>query len=104
MLTGETPETLKNGLIIPVVVVRHRADNGLQVRLDSGIEGIIEAGYISDTLIDVRAQFPVGKTILALVNECKYDSFSVELDCRDQQISQGDLEIPDFWARSLLGR
>jgi transcription elongation factor SPT6 len=47
MLTGETPRTLRVGLIISVLVQRIKS-SFVSVRLDSGIEGVINTKYLAD--------------------------------------------------------
>ena len=87
--TGETQITLDRGLIIPVRVVRVRADGSILCRLDSGIDGVVQQ--------DFRSHRPendprVGQLIQALVLELKLDEFEVELSTQDDAISLGDFD------------
>lgn len=120
MLTGETPRTLRTGLIVSVLVIRavKRSDKGgggaVAVRLNSGIEGIIEKGYLADTLnVEVEELFPKGRTIPAVVFHVEMvpetDSFWVRLSARQSDVAQGDSQYrrvrPDeYWDHSQYER
>lgn len=93
MLSGETPETLHIGLIIPVLVVRVHA-GGAIVRLDSGIEGTISKEYLAD-IPPNRSEDAVskGQTVDGVVFNIKFpgiDSVTVELSKRQQDVMSGD--------------
>lgn len=96
-LTGETQFTLDRGLIIPVRVVRVRADETVLCRLDSGIDGVIQEGYRSQQL--EASRLAPGQLIQALVIELKLDQFEVDLSTQDDAIAAGDLDrrrvLPD---------
>jgi len=72
-----------------------RKGGAVAVRLKSGIEGIFEKGYLTDTL-DVEAEdlFPKGRMIPAVVFHVETvpetDSFLVRLSARQSEVSQGD--------------
>ena len=119
MLTGETPRTLRTGLIVSVLVIRtvKRNDKGggaVAVRLNSGIEGIIEKGYLADTLdVEVEEVFPKGRTVPAVVFHVEMvpetDSFWVRLSARQSDVAQGDSQYrrvrPDeYWDHSQYER
>jgi transcription elongation factor SPT6 len=89
MLTGETPQTLETGFIIPVRVLRVRPDNSILVKLESGIEGYVPEGQRNDP--HVEAPKPQsGSTIRALVLALKPETFEVELSTRPSAIAAGD--------------
>lgn len=96
MLTGETPMTLELGFIIPVVVVHQRQDGGLGVRLDSGIDGIIKAGFIEHPddpeNPNPRSGFPRGKTVQAQVIDIDVEKFLVELNTQTSALAGGDAD------------
>jgi transcription elongation factor SPT6 len=91
-LTGETAQTLEIGHIIPVVLQRILPMKRLLVRLDSGIEGMIEPGYwADDQMRDVNELYHIGQTLSARVIEIRQREFSVRLDSRPSQLQAGDL-------------
>ncbi|KAL8281073.1 hypothetical protein RQP46_006431 [Phenoliferia psychrophenolica] len=87
-LTGETQTTLDYGLIIPVRVVRVRADESILCRLDSGIDGIVQHEYRSQR--PEASRLRPGELFQALVLELNLEDFEVELSTQDAQIDAGD--------------
>jgi transcription elongation factor SPT6 len=96
MLTGETPKTLKIGLIVSVMVVRVKPGVAI-VRLDSGIEGVINKGYLSDTASEVEKVAKKGQIISAVIinikSEPQTNSFTVDLSARDSELDVGDSQF-----------
>ncbi|KAF7969884.1 hypothetical protein HWV62_25605 [Athelia sp. TMB] len=92
MLSGETFKTLRPGLIINVQVLRVTA-NAASVRLDSGIDGIINAQYLRDENAPSR-NIIKGSSIPGQVIEVKMDlaqdQFYVELSARPSDLTHGD--------------
>jgi transcription elongation factor SPT6 len=94
MLSGETPRTLRVGLIVSVLVLRIKP-HFVSVRLDSGIEGVINSAYLADQIPqkpeDVVAK---GQTIPGVVIDVKLnlaqDQFFVELSSRPTDVVAGD--------------
>lgn len=97
MLTGETQQTLRVGNITTVMVMRGVGEAAI-VRLDSGIEGIINAQYItdhgisSDQIRNLKGQSLQGVIIDVKLDE-QTDSFTVELSSRHSDISAGDRQF-----------
>jgi len=100
ILTGETARTLTTGLIVSVLVIGTvgQGDKGsgrvVAVRLNSGIEGIIEKGYLADTLdVEVEQLFPKGRTVPAVVFHVEIvpeiDFFWARLSARQSDVVQG---------------
>lgn len=95
MLSGETPRTLRMGLIISVLVLRVEKFSSVTVRLDSGIEGIINMEYMSDAG-NVNPQNIVKKSqalqgvIVDVKLDLPADQFYVELSIRPSDLNQGD--------------
>ena len=97
MLSGETPRTLRLGFIVSVLVQKP-GKNFTLVRLDSGIEGIVNAQHLSD---DPSANPDVvakrGSTLQGVIIEIKMDlrkdQFSVELSTRQSAIAAGDSQL-----------
>lgn len=104
MLSGETRATLEQGHIIPVRVVRLRADDGIAVRLDSGLEGIIPA-HGQDDPTERRSKPQPGSTIPARVIELRPEVFEIELSTQAHVLSGGDRDYrqvrpdPSYWDR-----
>lgn len=96
-LSGETKRTLRVGLIVSVVVVRIK-NNFVYVRLDSGIEGVINGQYLADEVPeDLGDVAKRGHTITGVVIEVKMnlpqDQFLVELSSRPVDVGGGDSEF-----------
>jgi transcription elongation factor SPT6 len=95
MLSGESPRTLRTGLIVSALVVRFMKPTYVSVRLDSGIEGIINAGYLADQQPPhLDAVVKKGQTLPGVVIHVKLDlpedQFLVELSTRQTDVAQGD--------------
>lgn len=96
MLSGETERTLRPGLIISIQVVRI-AKNFVTVRLDSGLEGVINAQYLADVPVNPddavkKGQMMQGIVILVKI-DLPQDQFFVELSTRPSDIQPGDGEF-----------
>jgi transcription elongation factor SPT6 len=95
MLSGETPKTLRVGLII-TVLVRRITPNFVQVRLDSGVDGVINNHYLTD---GPSAKGVVNKdqTIRGVIIHVTLDSekehYLVELSSRVSDLTSGDTEF-----------
>lgn len=100
MLSGESERTLRVGLIVSVLVVRVNKEF-VNVRLDSGIDGVINSVYLTDSQ-DVKTFDAVtkGQTINGVVIDVKMeldqDTFLVELSSR-----KADLHISDNQFRQV---
>lgn len=106
MLSGETPKTLRIGLIVSTQVVRTK---GLTVftRLDSGLEGVITPEYLSDSPLSNAADVVAkGQTIPGVILDLKFDveqdSCTVELSSRPSDVHSGDsvfrrVRTDDHW-------
>lgn len=96
MLTGETRRTLQHGLIVSVLVIRTNHDYAI-VRLDSGLEGVINAKYLSEDGGAANTVVQKGQTIPGVIIDVKADSindqFSVELSARPSDVAQGDAQL-----------
>lgn len=94
MLSGETPRTLRVGLIVSVSVVRVK-QGFVGVRLDSGIEGMINAQYLADQVPSkIDDVVKKGQTLPGVVIDVKLnlaqDMFFVELSSRPADVAAGD--------------
>ncbi|KAG9246272.1 SH2 domain-containing protein [Calycina marina] len=79
MLTGETYESLCEGMIVPVNIRVTKADFAV-AKLDSGIEGRVEERRdASDSDIPISELFSVGQTAQAKILELDRRNFSAKL-------------------------
>ncbi|TBU50800.1 transcription elongation factor SPT6 [Dichomitus squalens] len=96
MLTGETPRTLRTGLIVSVQAVRVK-DNFVIVRLDSGIEGTINKRYLTELGLPPPSVVKQGQTLSGVVMEVKLDipadQVTVELSALEADVSGGDSQF-----------
>lgn len=110
MLSGETARTLRIGLIVSVLVVR-TAKNFVAVRLDSGIEGVINLQYLTDHQVaEPKEVVNKNQTIPGVVIDVKLDLpqniFYVELSSRPTDVAAGDAQFrrvrhDDNWNHQL---
>ncbi|TDL24763.1 transcription elongation factor Spt6 [Rickenella mellea] len=94
MLTGETKRTLRTGLIVSVLVLRIKP-NYIIVRLDSGIEGIINSQYLADDPnVNNDAVVNKNQTLPGIIIDVKIDlqkdQIMVELSSRPADVAAGD--------------
>lgn len=96
MLSGESPRTLRMGLIVSVLVVRVEGNGigNIATRLDSGIEGVITPQYLCDDVANLKNLPKRGHAIQAVVVEVELDlatdNFRVLLSTRLTDLAQGD--------------
>ncbi|PSR77343.1 hypothetical protein PHLCEN_2v7944 [Hermanssonia centrifuga] len=93
-LTGETSKTLRVGLIVSALVTRIKPAF-VSIRLDSGIEGVINSQYLADMEVNKIDSFVTkGQTLAGVVIDVKLnmqtDSFWVELSSRPTDVGVGD--------------
>ena len=98
MLTGETSKTLRVGMIVSVQVLRVNRTFA-SVRLDSGIDGVINGAYLADGGggADAAVYVTKGATIAGVIIDVKLnpesDSFVVELSSRSSDVATGDSQF-----------
>ncbi|TFY83720.1 hypothetical protein EWM64_g301 [Hericium alpestre] len=98
MLSGETERTLRVGLIVSVLVLRVQRGNAVIVRLDSGIEGLINLTYLADQIpAHIDSVVKKGQTLPGVIIDVKLDlskdTFFVELSSRPSDIATGDSQF-----------
>lgn len=94
MISGEDETTLRGGYVVTCQVTRVQKSS-IAVRLDSGLEGVIQASFLADIQpLDIIKAVPKGKTmpgvILNVIADLEQDSFVVELSTRASDVDQGD--------------
>ncbi|KAL2758659.1 hypothetical protein ACRALDRAFT_2040790 [Sodiomyces alcalophilus JCM 7366] len=87
MFTGETKQTLAEGMIVPVNV-RVVKDEFAIVKLDCGIEGRIDA-HDGPNGESVRHHLSTGQTIQAKILEVNTQTFLAKLSARERDIKAG---------------
>jgi len=90
MFTGETKESLAEGMIIPVRIRRVFADH-IEVRLDCGIEGGISSteyprGVGGDRGEDPRSVYSNGQTVQAKLLFLARKTFTAQLSLREENL------------------
>ena len=93
MLSGETQKTLRVGLILSALVFRVQKDF-ITVRLDSGIEAVINMDNLVDNIRKPSDVVKKGQTVTGVVVETKldfdHDELFVALSTRPQDLKEGD--------------
>lgn len=97
MFTGETSKTLDKGFVISVEVMRVQdsnkmAEGYIRCRLDSGMEGMIEAANTADDYVPgqmrLRDQIRTGQALDAIVTRIDKVACKVELSIRPWDLAQ----------------
>ena len=87
MLTGETRDTLCEGMIVPVSIRRVlNSEHQLEVVLDCGIKGIVESDEISDRPnhdMPLNQIFTMHQTVQAKIKSLSRSSFTARLTLRE---------------------
>lgn len=107
MLSGESEKTLRRGLIVSVQVMRISKTH-INVKFDSGIEGVINATLYSDAgerEVDeiVKKNQQVQAAVFEVKADADHDTFFVELSLRPMDVGPGDSAFrrvkpdPDYW-------
>ncbi|KAF9935112.1 Transcription elongation factor spt6 [Linnemannia zychae] len=93
MLTGETDQTLREGLIVPARVVKLREKSAI-CRLDCGIEGILAIRNISDGRVRViEDHLAEDQTLQVKILRIEKDRFLADLSCKESDLRGGDAEL-----------
>ncbi|KAJ7709827.1 transcription elongation factor SPT6 [Mycena rosella] len=95
MLSGETPSSLGDGYIVTVVVQRVKS-NCIHVKLHSGVEGVINAGYLEHGKEPPAKGQPIRAVVIEVKPLIEQDSFSVELSNLPENIAAGDTTLRTF--------
>ncbi|KTW28720.1 chromatin-remodeling histone chaperone SPT6 [Pneumocystis jirovecii RU7] len=88
MLTGETPESLKPGSVIPVTV-KKISNRHVTVKLNCGIDGNIASSQISDNYNVLPSQvLQYGQIVQAVVLSLNFQKFTAELSTKASSIKE----------------
>jgi transcription elongation factor SPT6 len=91
MLSGETPRTLLPGFIIAGHVWRVR-DKDVNVRLDSGVEAMVDIRYVADHPPESCNQVARIGSVQAMIIGVFPEKMLVELSMRKTELDMGDAE------------
>lgn len=87
MLTGESDDTLYEGVVVNTIVIRVR-DRFLTVQLGSGLEGNIHINHLDvNENQDLTRIFQVNQALNACVIKINYDRLNVDLSARQSDIA-----------------
>ncbi|KAF8212158.1 transcription elongation factor SPT6 [Mycena galopus ATCC 62051] len=87
MLSGETPSSLRPGLIVTGVVFRTKSQF-VNIKLESGVEGVVTPPYFGDK--EPAKGQTVSAYVVGVQTMIDADSFSVEMSLRAQDVQPGD--------------
>ncbi|ORX62353.1 transcription elongation factor Spt6 [Hesseltinella vesiculosa] len=94
MVTGETPDTLREGFLVPakVMALRGRVANCV---LDSGLDGLIYLDFVSDSRVgSVEEVLSVDQTLNCKIERVDKERYLVELSCKESDTKPGsDTEL-----------
>lgn len=105
MLSSETPRTLRVGNIVTARIVRS-TQNFVVVKLQTEVEGMINAQYLTDQPADPRDVVKNIRSIMGVIIDVKMnlanDNFAVELSARPADVASGDAQFrrqkhDDYW-------
>jgi transcription elongation factor SPT6 len=92
MFTGETKDTLAEGMIVPVNV-RLVKDDFAIVKLDCGIEGRVDAHEVNQRLKDV---LHVGQTAQGKILEVNFKDFLAKLTMREEALRRPYKKVMEY--------
>lgn len=86
MFTGETRESLCDGMIVPIFVKRV-SDDHIEVKLDCGVEGIVPADKISNRSdLPLRQIYAPQQTLQGKISYLNRKHFAVQLSLREEDL------------------
>ncbi|KAI9928030.1 hypothetical protein ASPWEDRAFT_173677 [Aspergillus wentii DTO 134E9] len=87
MLTGETLDTLAEGMVVPISIKRI-TDDHIDGKLDCGIDALVPEAELTDRYdIPVRALYSMHQTVPAKVLFLNRKSFMCNVSLREEQVS-----------------
>ena len=101
MFTGETKDSLCEGMVVPVSI-RRIGDDHLDARMDCGIEGSVGPGDLPSTDVSARQLYAIHQTVRAKITYLNRKQLLANFSLQDSDISRPykkDLEIlnDDEW-------
>ncbi|KAL4894312.1 SH2 domain-containing protein [Aspergillus ambiguus] len=101
MLTGETSDTLSEGMVVPISIKRV-SDDHIDGKLDCGVEALVPESELTDRYdIPVRALYAPHQTVPAKVLFLNRKNFTCNVSLREEQVSRpmarGPDRMPNEW-------
>jgi len=88
MFTGETPESLCEGMIVPISI-RKVADDYVEARMDCGIEGVVPALAVSNRPdVSAKQLFSVHQTVQAKITYLNRKQLSANFSLREDELQR----------------
>ncbi|PGH12257.1 transcription elongation factor spt6 [Polytolypa hystricis UAMH7299] len=88
MLTGETPESLAEGMVVPISIKRI-ADDHIDGKLDCGIDAYVPETELTDRYdIPVRSLYSPHQTVPAKILYLNRKSFIANMSLREDQVNR----------------
>ncbi|RDW87160.1 chromatin-remodeling histone chaperone SPT6 [Aspergillus mulundensis] len=88
MLTGETTETLAEGMVVPISIKSIRDDH-IEGKLDCGVDALAGESEMTDRYdIPVRAIYSLHQTVPAKVMFLNRKTFTCNVSLREEQVSR----------------
>ncbi|GES65543.1 transcription elongation factor spt6 [Aspergillus terreus] len=95
MLTGETSETLSEGMVVPISIKRV-SDDHIDGKLDCGVEALVPESELTDRYdIPVRALYAPHQTVPAKILFLNRKNFTCNVSLREEQVSRPVAKVPD---------
>ena len=96
MLTGETSETLKEGMVVPVSIKRIQDDH-IDAKLDCGVDALVPESEITDRYdIPVRSLYAIHQTVPAKILYLNRKGLVCNASLREDQVnSQAQRKPPE---------
>lgn len=95
MFTGETTETLAEGMVVPVSIKRI-TDDHIDGKLDCGMDVLIPESELTDRYdIPVRVLYAIHQTVPAKVLFLNRKSFTCNASLREEQVSRPTARVND---------
>lgn len=88
MLTGETTQTLAEGMVVPISIKSIRDDH-IEGKLDCGVDALVGESEMTDRYdIPVRAIYSLHQTVPAKVMFLNRKTFTCNVSLREEQVSR----------------
>ncbi|KAI9813582.1 MAG: Transcription elongation factor spt6 [Pycnora praestabilis] len=95
MLTGETRDSLYEGMVIPVSIKRI-SDDHIDAKLDCGIEGLVAETELTDRPeVPVRQLYSMHQTVQAKILRLERRSMSARLSLREEELRRPFRKVHD---------
>lgn len=95
MFTGETPDTLAEGMVVPISIKRI-TDDHIDGKLDCGIDAFVPEMELTDRYdIPVRSLYTLHQTVQAKVLYLNRKNFTANVSLREDQVSRPYRKVID---------